>query len=196
MKEKIIEKATDMFLRFGFKSVTMDDIAGEMSISKKTIYKYFANKELLISETTETMHKSLHQLIETIIAADYNPIEENFAIRKLMKDIFQNVDTSPLYQLKKHYPEIHETVICNERKECFRFLEQNIVRGIAQGYYRENVNIDASTQFYYILIFNINETVSSEKEAQRLELEILEYHTRAIATPLGITELERNLAQQ
>ena len=53
MKEKIIKKATDMFLKLGFKSVTMDDIACEMCISKKTIYKYFHNKEVLIEEGTE-----------------------------------------------------------------------------------------------------------------------------------------------
>ena len=50
MKDKIVHKATEMFLKLGFKSVTMDDIASEMCISKKTIYKFFANKELLIED--------------------------------------------------------------------------------------------------------------------------------------------------
>jgi AcrR family transcriptional regulator len=58
MKEKIITKASEMFLKLGFKSITMDDIAGEMCISKKTIYKYFHNKELLIEESTASLHKS------------------------------------------------------------------------------------------------------------------------------------------
>jgi len=77
MKDKIISKASDLFLKLGFKSVTMDDIAGEMCISKKTIYKYFCNKEILIEESTEMVHKTVHEVINTIVAKDHNAIEEN-----------------------------------------------------------------------------------------------------------------------
>lgn len=194
MKEKIIAKATDMFLKLGFKSITMDDIAGEMCISKKTIYKYFINKEVLIEESTETMHKSLHNIIETIILQNHNPIAENFEIRKMFRETFQTAETSPLYQLKKHYPEIHEKVMCVEKSECKRFLRHNIERGIDLGLYRGDIDIENVINFYYILIFHINENTIQEAEAQQLELGILEYHTRAIATPLGVAELERHLA--
>ncbi len=53
MKDKIINKAKEMFLKLGFKSITMDDIACEMCISKKTIYKYFSNKDTLIEESIQ-----------------------------------------------------------------------------------------------------------------------------------------------
>ncbi|HEU0137952.1 MAG TPA: TetR/AcrR family transcriptional regulator, partial [Flavobacterium sp.] len=88
MKEKIIAKATEMFLKLGFKSITMDDIASEMCISKKTIYKYFINKEILIAESTEVMHRTVHEIIESVIAKNYNPIKENFEIRKIFTKIF------------------------------------------------------------------------------------------------------------
>jgi AcrR family transcriptional regulator len=194
MKEKIISKATDLFLRLGFKSVTMDDIAGEMCISKKTIYKYFMNKELLIEESTETMHKTINEVIETIIAQQHNPIKENFEIRKMFKNVFQTADTSPLYQLKKHYPEIHEKLMCQEMDECHRFLKQNMQRGIDLGLYRKDLDMENAIKFYYTLIFDINTNTKLEKEAQALELAVLEYHTRAIATEKGITELEKNLS--
>jgi AcrR family transcriptional regulator len=194
MKEKIISKATDLFLKLGFKSVTMDDIAGEMCISKKTIYKYFMNKELLIEESTETMHKTINEVIETIIAQQHNPIKENFEIRKMFKNVFQTADTSPLYQLKKHYPEIHEKLLCQEMDECHRFLKQNIQRGIDLGLYRKDLDMENSIKFYYTLIFDINTNTKMEKEAQELELAVLEYHTRAIATEKGVIELEKNLS--
>ena len=193
MKEKSIHRATEMFLKLGFKSITMDDIAGEMCISKKTIYKYFINKEVLIEESTQTMHKSLNQIIEQIIAENYNPIRENFEIRKLLRDTFQTAESSPLFQLKKHYPEIHEKVMCVEQFECNRFLRQNIERGIELGLYRKDLDIEKSIKFYYILLFNINDTTPLERDAQELELGILEYHTRAIATSEGIVELEKHL---
>jgi AcrR family transcriptional regulator len=194
MKEKIISKASDMFLKLGFKSITMDDIAGEMCISKKTIYKYFCNKEILIEESTAAIHKQVHQIIDSIIIKNHNAIQENFEIRKMFKEMFKSSDTSPIYQLRKHYPEIHENVMAREISECNAVFRHNIEKGIAQGLYRENINIDSYTKFYYNLIFSIKESTSSEKESQKIELEILEYHTRAMATAKGIIELEKNLS--
>jgi AcrR family transcriptional regulator len=193
MKEKIITKATDMFLKLGFKSVTMDDIAGEMCISKKTIYKYFCNKELLIEETTATVHQEVHGIINSIVSKNHNAIEENFEIRKMFKEMFKSIDTSPLYQLKKHYPGIYEKIITDEVRACDIYFEQNVLKGIDEGLYRKDLDVKAAVKFYYTLIFNINENTMSEKEAQQLELLALEYHTRAIATAAGITELEKQL---
>lgn len=193
MKDKIITKATDLFLKLGFKSVTMDDIAAEMGISKKTIYKYFGNKEILIEETVETMHQTIDVAIDNILSQQYNPIRENFEIRNMFKTLFQAADTSPLYQLKKHYPEIHAKMMCKEMEDCSMFLRQNILKGIALGLYREDLNIETVTRFYYTLVFQVNENTISEKETQELELAILEYHTRAIATEKGLAELEKHL---
>jgi AcrR family transcriptional regulator len=76
MKEKIISKANEMFIKLGFKSITMDDIAGEMSISK-TIYKYFFTiKEILIEESTALMHTEIHEIINNIVSKEHNAIRE------------------------------------------------------------------------------------------------------------------------
>jgi AcrR family transcriptional regulator len=194
MEDKIIAKATEMFLKLGFKSVTMDDIASEMGISKKTIYKYFINKEVLIERGTEVMHAKLDQKIQAIMAQNFNPIAENFEIRKMLQGTFQMAHTSPLYQLKKHYPEIHKKMMCQELEDCHQFLKQNIERGIEMGLYRKDVDTEKAIKFYYMLIFQINENTILEKDAQELELAVLEYHTRAIATEKGINELEHNLS--
>lgn len=193
MKEKIISKASHMFLKLGFKSITMDDIAGEMCISKKTIYKYFCNKEKLIEESTATIHKEVHQIINDIVVKNHNAIEENFEIRKMFKEMFKASVTSPIYQLKKHYPEVYSKVMSREINECNVTFERNIRKGIEEGLYRSNLNIACYVRFYYILIFTINENTSSERESQQIELEILEYHTRAMATSRGIIELEKQL---
>lgn len=193
MKGKITEKATEMFLKLGFKSITMDDIAKEMCISKKTIYKYFCNKDLLIEESTRKVHEEVHQIISNVISRNHNAIEENFEIRKMFKEMFQSIDTSPVYQLKKHYPAIYEKVICVEIEACNTVFRQNIEKGIQQDLYRAEIDIENCIKFYYTLIFSINENTISEREAQNLELKALEYHTRAIATHKGITELEKHL---
>ena len=193
MKEKIITKAKDMFLKLGFKSITMDDIAGEMCISKKTIYKYFANKELLIEESVQIIHTEVNEIITEIVSKNFNAIEENFEIRRMFYDMFKSTDTSPIYQLKKHYPEVYQKVLKYQVEMCESCFRDNIQKGIAQGLYRNEINVDAYVKFYYFLIFTINENTRSEREAFALEMEALEYHTRAMATEKGIAELEKHL---
>jgi hypothetical protein len=194
MKEKIIAKASEMFIKLGFKSITMDDIAGEMCISKKTIYKYFCNKELLIEESTKLLHEEVHENIESIVQQNYNAIEESFKIRNKFSEMFHSiVDSSPLFQLKRHYPEIYEKVMLTEIQECSMCFEKNILKGIRDGHYREGLNVASYVKFYYMLIFSINGDTSSDKETKGLELEALEYHTRAMATTKGIIELEKHL---
>jgi AcrR family transcriptional regulator len=193
MKDKIIFKAKEMFLKLGFKSITMDDIACEMCISKKTIYKYFINKEILIEESTQSVQDEILKTINAIVDKNFNAIEENFEIRRMFKEMFKSAETSPLYQLKKHYPQIYDKVLhlqISEFEICFR---QNILKGIDQSLYRQNLNIEDYIKFYYTLIFSINGNTVSEKEAFRLELEALEYHLRAMATANGILELEKHL---
>lgn len=193
MKCKITAKATQMFLKLGFKSVTMDDIANELGISKKTIYKYFENKELLITEGTMMVHQKIHETISTIVSQNHNAIAENFEIRKMFREMFNAFDNSPVYQLKKHYPEIYNQFMCREIEECNTIFRQNIEKGITEGLYRKEINVESAVKFYYTLIFSINETTKSEKEVFDLEYHALEYHTRALATEIGIKELEKQL---
>jgi len=183
-----------MFLKLGFKSVTMDDIACDMCISKKTIYKYFSNKEALIEEGTEVVHQKIHRMMDEIVEKNYNAIEENFEMRKKFKEMFQSFDHSPAYQLKKHYPEIYQKMIENELEDCNQMFRQNVLKGIQGGLYRPETDVDSAVFFYYTLIFSINENTQLEREAYELEGKALEYHTRAIATPAGLTELEKQLS--
>lgn len=194
MKERIIEKAAELFLTVGFKSITMDDIASKMGISKKTLYKYFANKEVLVDETTMDFQRKIHAKIEDIIANGYDPVQELFEIKKSIQSFFQITDTSPLYQLKKHYPETHEKLMACEQEECTQFFRQNIEKGIASGLYRPATDIETATLFYYTLMMHINENTVLEKDIHALDFALLEYHTRAIATPEGIEVLEKQLA--
>lgn len=193
MKEKIINKAKEMFLRLGFKSITMDDIACEMCISKKTIYKYFSNKDILIEESIQMVHKEVHETIDQIVAKNFNAIEENFEIKRMFREMFKSAESSPIYQLKKHYPEVYAKALSSQIEVCEKCFSDNILKGIKEGLYRENLDINNYVKFYYTLIFNINENTASGIEAEELEVKALEYHTRAMATLAGIIELEKHL---
>lgn len=193
MKDKIIEKAGELFLNLGFKSVTMDEIANELGISKKTLYKYFSNKHSLVEATTLTIHDSCFLAMDTITNKGFNAIKENFETKKMFKEMFQNASSSPIYQLKKYYPKIHEKTMQKEMVLFSECLKKNIEKGIKEGFYRNDLNIDLITKFYFSLVFSIHENTIENYKIPKLEHEVLIYHTRAIATEKGLKELEEQL---
>nr|WP_231372696.1 TetR/AcrR family transcriptional regulator [Aureivirga sp. CE67] len=185
-----------MFLNYGFKSVTMDDISKELGISKKTIYKYFGNKEELVDASTEYVHVQINNIITTMTSQGFDPIKENFEIKKMFKELFKNSKTSPMYQLKKYYPKTYAKLI--EREWCMfsDCVQSNIQRGIEQGLYRKEIDIDVISRFYFSIVFGIHEAEYHDHEKYdlaHLESEALEYHTRAIATEKGLKILVEQL---
>ena len=193
MKETIVQKATEMFLKLGFKSVTMDDVANKMGISKKTIYKYFDNKETLIEAGVDHVHQEIHNKIGAIFNLNKNAVEENFIIREMFNQMFKSDGDSPVYQLKKHYPLIYDKVHKQESVQCKEIFAANIIKGIEQGFYKKEIDVEQTVLFYYMLIFGINENFQTEREVNALEHAALIYHTNAIATSKGIAELEKQL---
>lgn len=193
MEAKIINKSKELFLKLGFKSITMDDIAQEMSCSKKTIYKHFANKEILVEKTIRHVQDEIHYNISKILNGNENPIAGNFEVSAYFQDMFKSSETSPVHQLKKHYPEIYHKVHKRQVNECKVWFVNNIQKGIDQGYFRSEIDTDTYADFYYLIIFNINENTVNVRDAAALELKALEYHTRAMATAEGIIELEKQL---
>jgi len=194
-KDKIINKARELFLRLGFKSITMDDIATEMCCSKKTIYKFFANKEVLIAATVIEVQNEIQANITKILNESENAIAGNFEVTAYFRDMFKSSETSPVHQLKKHYPDIFLALNERQVKECKVWFASNIQKGINQGYFRSEIDVENYAYFYYMLLFQISENTVYEREAAALELKALEYHIRAMATPKGLEELEHQLAQ-
>ncbi|XRE43583.1 Transcriptional regulator, AcrR family [Tenacibaculum discolor] len=196
MRDKIINKAGEMFLTLGFKSTTMDDIAKELGMSKKTLYKYFSNKTALVDASTESVHNTISETIDTVKSQNYNAVEEEFAVKAIFKEMFKNAKTSPMYQLKKYYPETYTKLI--EREVCmFRDCNvDNLKKGVEQGLYRANIKGELLVNFYFTLVFGVfeSELYSNDmQEVMEIEYEILEYHIRAIATQKGVEELEKQL---
>lgn len=199
MKETILKKAGEIFLKYGFKSVTMDDIANELGISKKTIYKYYKNKEVLVDEAACYFHENMHNTINNICALGYNAIQENYEIKKTFKDMFKNSDDSPMYQLEKYYPTTYKKIIYNEFsvfKEC---ITNNLLKGIQENIYRRDINLELITKFYLSLMLSVHDVslyTYNKNTMNQLEMHVLEYHTRAIATEKGLQVLEEQLEKK
>ncbi|WP_412464078.1 TetR/AcrR family transcriptional regulator [Flavobacterium mekongense] len=193
MEDQIVAKAIDMFINFGFKNVTMDEIAKEMGISKKTIYKFYENKEILVNESILKIQNNWYEIFDQVLNQGLNAIQENLEIHNRFKSFFKNSDTSLIYQLKKYYPQVYKNLNILESEELSRFLTLNITKGIAEGYYREDVNIKMYNMLFNIVTTAITENYMSEYDVQNLNLWALEHHMRAMSTELGQTELVKQL---
>lgn len=188
MREKILHKATELFLNLGFKSVTMDDLANEMGISKKTIYSHYENKTKLVEESTMDLFWFISNGIDEIVALQKNPIEELYEIKRFVMLHLKDEKSSPQYQLQKYYPKVHDTL----KKKQFEVMQDcvvdNIQRGIEMGIYRNNLNIEFVSRIYFSGAISIKDnglfpmTIFSNKQ---LEDDYLEYHLRGIVTPKG-----------
>ena len=109
-ERKNLTNCWSTFLTLGFKSVTMDDLAREMGISKKTIYSHFENKTKMVEETTMHMFNTISCGIDQIVCLKKNPIEELYEIKRFVMMRLKDEKTSPIYQLQKYYPKIFETL--------------------------------------------------------------------------------------
>ncbi|CAM4128146.1 TetR/AcrR family transcriptional regulator [Zobellia nedashkovskayae] len=188
MKEKILAKATDMFLNLGFKSVTMDDLANEMGISKKTIYTHYANKTALVQECTGNLFCEISQGINQICALHKDPIEELYDIKKFVMIHLKDEKSSPQYQLQKYYPKIHNTLRDQQFKVMQECVVANIKRGVEKEIYRANLNIEFVSRIYFSGVTSIKDYRLFPEEqfpVRTLMDNYLEYHIRGIVTPKG-----------
>ena len=130
MREKIIHKSADLFLSYGFKSVTMDDIANALGISKKTIYLHFDNKTKLVEATTLSMFNIISHGIDCICALEKNPIEEIYDIKRFVSEHLKDEKSSPQYQLQKYYPKIFNSLKNKQFEVMYQCVNTNLNRGI------------------------------------------------------------------
>jgi len=149
MKEKIIQKAEELHFKYGIKNVTMDQIASELGISKKTIYQYFTNKNELVSETVDDIFDHIQSEVDKICLMKLNPYQELFSIKKLIKKSLIRSETSPHHQLKKYYPEIAKRLENKKFSTVMECLEHNLNKGIKHGYYKENINKEFIKRMYF-----------------------------------------------
>ena len=188
MREKILLKATELFLNLGFKSVTMDDLANEMGISKKTIYSHFDNKTKLIEESTMDLFSCISNGIDEILTYKKNPIEELYEIKKFVMLHLKDEKSSPQHQLRKYYPKIFETLKKKEFEVMQECVVDNIKRGMEIGIYRENLNIQFVARIYFSGAVSLGDLdLFPSTMFTKIELEdyYLEYHLRGIVTPKG-----------
>lgn len=185
---KIYNGVVELFMQYGIKSVSMDDIAGKLGISKKTIYNYIENKNDLVQKIIARYIREDEEVFMLMAQNSENAIEEMINISRHVLKFLRSMKPSLIYDLKKYYRESWNLV----EKEHFLFIKEtikkNIERGIKEGLYRKNTNAEIIARFYSQLA----QGVSDEKtfplnEFSRAELfeENVCYHMHGIVNESG-----------
>jgi len=196
MKQDILKTAVDLFLTYGFKSVTMDDIANAQGISKKTIYQYFENKTVLVEEAVMLLFQIISTGIEEIRTQEKNPIEEIYEIKQFLMKNLKDEKSSPQYQLEKYYPKIFHDI--KEKQMCVMedCVGCNIERGKKMGLFREDLNSDFISKIYFNCMMALKDKSLFPLEHFSMRMlmnNYLEYHLRGICTSKGLEHLNNYL---
>ena len=199
MKDKIIHKSAELFLNLGFKSVTMDDIANEMGISKKTIYVHFENKTKLVEATTLSVFETISQGIDNITSLKKNPIEEIYEIKHFVMNNLKDEKSSPQYQLQKYYPRLFASLKQKQFDVMQNCVVENLKRGVAIGLYRSSISVEFVSRIYFSSMMTIKDHDLFPLKVFSMNMlmeHFLEYHLRGICTTKGLETLSKFIHNQ
>jgi AcrR family transcriptional regulator len=194
MKNAIISKSEELFLTYGFKSVTMDDIANALGISKKTIYIHFSNKNELIKAVTLSVLENIRSGIDKIAEVAIDPIQELYEIKLFVMNYLKNEKVSPQYQLKKYYPKIYEDLQVLQFEKMHSSVENSLRKGVTTGLFRKDIDIDFISRLYFngMSAIRDNSIFPEHMFTKNYLMEsYLDYHLRAIVTNKGLSLLNK-----
>ncbi|MFA7228413.1 MAG: TetR/AcrR family transcriptional regulator, partial [Melioribacteraceae bacterium] len=143
IKGRILNKAYEMFHGYGFSKITMEEIAAELGISKKTLYKHFSNKEHILKELISSIKCEVNEFIEELLAD--KSIEFIEKLKKFMNFIAKQGSRleGPMGRdLIKNHPEFWRDIDEFRKKSAYSNLSRLIEQGIKSGIFRKDVNTE------------------------------------------------------
>ena len=144
---RIFQQAHLLFMQYGLKSVSMDDIANKMGISKKTIYLFYADKEALVAEVVKQITSENQFQCDNDIINSENAIHEIILAMEQMSKLFETMNPSILFDLHKYYPQAFKLFLAHKNDYVYGKIKQNINRGINEGVYRDDLNIEIVSRY-------------------------------------------------
>lgn len=196
---ELLAKTAQLFLRFGIKSMTMDDIARQLGVSKKTLYLYVSDKNDLVEKVMEAIVENEKQVARELCDAYENAIDMLFALSKDISQKFGQVHPSIHYDMQKYHPrawQIFEAFRTVFIAEC---VCENLEKGIAQGLYRDNMDPFIISRLYAgkIEMCTDAEMFPPDRyDFKTIHLEMMRYHIRGIASEKGLAYLREKVQKE
>lgn len=193
--EKIlIKKVNALYNKFGIRSVSMDDVAHELGISKKTVYTLVKDKEDLVEKVMGfEMEMRKNFLLDN---PGRNAIEDLFCLNSMIIRAVRDTNPSKLFDLEKYHPAIFKKVSRVKRENTIKSMEDNFRKGKKEGLYRQDLNKEILSKMYVLRMGKMDpedELSIAEFSSADFINEVFIYHIRGIASRKGIDFLEKNM---
>ena len=198
MKETILTAVADLFLKYGIRSVSMDDISHRLGISKKTLYENFDDKNDLVKQVTTMLLEE--RMKEYLAATDKssNAIEELVSIAILMRKHFRELNPALMYDLQKYHPEGWALFLKHENDVVYHSVIDNLERGVSECYFREDidVNVLAKMRVEQIhLSFDERLYPKDKFDFTEVQIQLFDHFVHGVLTESGL-ELYKNYQKQ
>jgi TetR/AcrR family transcriptional regulator, cholesterol catabolism regulator len=193
---KIVEKSASLFNKYGIRSISMDDVAKELGISKKTLYQYVSNKNELIEYLLQLEYEKISAIIDDVKALNLNAIDSLLLVSKKISQVHQDNNPSVEYDLIKYYPEIAKNSKSKIKKLAYEQVKINLEQGIKEGMFRSELNSEIVAGLYLQKMDSImepDELLTKDFSFSRLFKTMFENHIRGIANEKGIEYFEKVL---
>jgi AcrR family transcriptional regulator len=145
--ERIKKQAFELFMQYGFRSVSMDDIANKLGMSKKTIYQFYADKEELVTAVVDdTINENQDCCIQDRKSAA-NAVHEIFLALDMFVEMFSQMNPSLLFDLQKYHPQAFAHFQKHKNDFLYNVMKENIIRGVKEELYRPDTNVEFAARF-------------------------------------------------
>ena len=202
IKEYIVEEADKLFCQFGFKSVTMDDIAKHLGMSKKTIYQHFSDKDELVNILIQEKLRTQDCAMEICASKAENAVEELFFAITNIHELLSSMNPKLFYDLQKYHPKAWLSFKAFKEQNLGKCILLNLERGISEGLYRSEIKTDilAKMRLEQVdLLFSQNNHYTMNKyNLVQVMVEITEHFLYGICNLKGLEKINhyKQLATQ
>ncbi len=197
IKDKILTEAELLFMRYGFKSITMDDVARELGVSKKTLYQFFSDKNDLVNQCVEHYLETMNNMCCSVVEnKDLDAISVMLQISEQMNAMIRQINPSSMFDLKKYFKPAWDKLEADRRSFIKRVIQDNILLGVKKGLYRKDLDAETVSRIYIYLVGFLTNPDNYDQEGmdiKEMHLEIMKYHLRSICTPKGHELLDEKL---
>jgi AcrR family transcriptional regulator len=188
IKQKILKAAENLFLKYGVRSISMDDISRHLSVSKKTLYQHFADKEDIVSMVCQTHIESMATRFLEFTTNSKNAIEELAKISQCLKHTAENTNPSLLFDLQKYHPRAWSVWVDHKNNFIRESVIRNLKQGIEEGYYRPELNVEIIAAMRLELVqlpFNDNVFPVTKFKMAEVQVQIFDHFVHGIVTEKG-----------
>ncbi len=199
IQERIAQKAYDLFLQYGIRSISMDEIAARLGISKKTIYQFFADKDALVDSVIDIVVQTNESECYGCRLECENPVHEVFIAKDIVQEMLRTMNPTIMYDLQKYHPAAFKKISDHKNKFLYKQIKENIEKGIELQLYRADVNVEILARYRLattFMLFSPDFFPPGKHKPDIIMEEISIHFLYGLATPKGIKLIQKYQQQR